>query len=68
MTDGASLAGWRQVRNFYGLAIEKFHQSSVAWHCNGHYIMAAAAAGWVYVFHVGTSKVSLLPPRQDQEE
>ena len=57
----AILAGWRQIRNFYGLAVEKFHQPSAAWHSSGHYIMAAAAAGWVYIFHVGSAKVGFLP-------
>ncbi|KAK9832909.1 hypothetical protein WJX74_001562 [Apatococcus lobatus] len=52
-----SIQGWRQVRNFYGLAVEKFHQPSAAWHSSGHYILAAAAAGWVYIFHVGSAKL-----------
>ena len=51
---------WTQARNFYGLNVEeKFHQPCAAWHCSGFYIFAAAAAGTVTVFHVGTTKVCL---------
>ena len=63
-------AGWLQVRNFYGLPTEQFHQPCALWHASGFYVMAAAAAGHVYVFHVGTAKVCsshvsmLLPGRR----
>ncbi len=51
-------ADWTQTRNFYGLSVEeKFHQPCTAWHKSSFYIFAAAAAGTVYVFHVGTTKV-----------
>jgi len=51
-------ADWTQTRNFYGLSVEeKFHQPCAAWHKSSFYIFAAAAAGHVYVFHVGTTKV-----------
>lgn len=50
-------AGWQQVRNFYGLPTEQFHQPCALWHASGFYIMATAAAGHIYVFHVGTAKV-----------
>jgi hypothetical protein len=53
----AALPGWTQVRNFYGLPAEQFHQFAAAWHASGHYILAAAAHGWVYVFAVGSAKV-----------
>ncbi len=53
----AAAAGWAQVRNFYGLPTEQYHQFAAAWHAGGRYIMAAAAHGWVYVFHVGSAKV-----------
>ncbi|DBB06686.1 TPA: hypothetical protein ACH3X1_012194 [Trebouxia sp. C0004] len=62
-TDGSRiimfrLKDWTQTRNFYGLSVEeKFHQPCAAWHKNSFYIFAAAAAGTVYVFHVGTTKV-----------
>ncbi|CAK0734557.1 hypothetical protein CVIRNUC_000448 [Coccomyxa viridis] len=48
---------WQQRRNFFGLPVEKFHQPVALWHPSGHYIIAAAAHGYVYVFHVGTAKV-----------
>ncbi|KAL3139799.1 hypothetical protein ABBQ38_004100 [Trebouxia sp. C0009 RCD-2024] len=49
---------WTQARNFYGLNVEeKFHQPCAAWHHSGFYVFAAAAAGTVSVFHVGTTKV-----------
>lgn len=42
--------------------MEKFHQPLALWHPSGHYIIAAAAYGFVYVFHVGSAKVmSYLP-------
>lgn len=51
-------ADWTQTRNFYGLSVEeKFHQPCTAWHKSGFYIFAAAAAGTICVFHVGTTKV-----------
>lgn len=50
-------AGWEQMRNFYGLPTEQFHQFVAAWHASGLYIMAAAAAGWVCIFNVGSAKV-----------
>lgn len=51
-------ADWTQTRNFYGLSVEeKFHQPCASWHKSSFYIFAAAAAGHVYVFHVGTTKV-----------
>ncbi|KAL0031808.1 hypothetical protein WJX79_008498 [Trebouxia sp. C0005] len=62
-TDGSRiimfrLKDWTQTRNFYGLSVEeKFHQPCAAWHKSSFYIFAAAAAGTVYVFHVGTTKV-----------
>ncbi|BDA40712.1 hypothetical protein COCOBI_01-3650 [Coccomyxa sp. Obi] len=61
-TDGAriimfKIAGWHQIRNFFGLQIESFHQPVTAWHPSGYYFFAAAAHGQVYVFHVGSSKV-----------
>ncbi|KAL0056020.1 hypothetical protein WJX82_006755 [Trebouxia sp. C0006] len=62
-TDGSRiimfrLKDWTQTRNFYGLSVEeKFHQPCAAWHKSSFYIFAAAAAGHVYVFHVGTTKV-----------
>lgn len=49
---------WQQKRNFFGLPVEKFHQPLALWHPTGHYIIAAAAHGFVYVFHVGSGKVS----------
>ena len=53
-------ADWTQARNFYGLSVEeKFHQPCAAWHRSGFYVFAAAAAGTVSVFHVGTTKVCL---------
>lgn len=51
------IQGWQQVRNFYGLPTEQFHQPCALWHASGFYIVAAAAAGHVYIFHVGTTKV-----------
>lgn len=60
-------ADWTQARNFYGLNVEeKFHQPCAAWHCSGFYIFAAAAAGTVTVFHVGTTKVRLSACTQQQ--
>ncbi|KAK9824547.1 hypothetical protein WJX72_011229 [[Myrmecia] bisecta] len=61
-TDGARIImfrcqGWELVRNFYGLPIEQFHQPCATWHRSGFYVMAAAAAGHVYVMHVGSAKV-----------
>lgn len=62
-TDGSRIImfrvkDWTQTRNFYGLSVEdKFHQPCTAWHKSGFYIFAAAAAGTVCVFHVGTTKV-----------
>ena len=55
--DTLKFAGWHQIRNFYGLPTEQFHQPCALWHSSGFYIMAAAAAGHIYVFHVGTCKV-----------
>ena len=66
LSEACERAGWRQVRNFYGLAVEKFHQPSAAWHSSGHYIMAAAAAGWVFIFHVGSAKVNVQVPASVQ--
>lgn len=60
MRNSLCSADWTQARNFYGLNVEeKFHQPCAAWHSSGFYIFAAAAAGTVTVFHVGTTKVSL---------
>ena len=50
-------AGWEQVRNICGLTTEPFHQPTALWHASGFYVMAAAAAGQVFVFHVGSGKV-----------
>ena len=55
-------ADWQQRRNFFGLPVEKFHQPVALWHPSGHYIIAAAAHGYVYVFHVGTAKVMVFSP------
>lgn len=55
----SSLADWDQMRNFFGLAVEQFHQPAVVWHPSGFYFFAAAAHGQVYVFHVGSAKVSI---------
>ena len=52
------MADWQQKRNFFGLPVEKFHQPLALWHPSGHYIIAAAAHGFVYVFHVGSAKVT----------
>ena len=52
---------WQQKRNFFGLPVEKFHQPLALWHPSGHYIIAAAAHGYVYVFHVGSAKVPSCP-------
>ena len=60
-------AGWLQVRNFYGLPTEQFHQPCALWHASGFYVMAAAAAGHVYVFHVGTAKVCGVPAKSCQQ-
>ena len=53
---------WQQKRNFFGLPVEKFHQPVALWHPTGHYIIAAAAHGHIYVFHVGTAKVTVFSP------
>ncbi len=50
-------AGWTQVRNLYGLPTEQFHQFAAVWDSSGHYVLAAAAHGWVYVFDVATARV-----------
>ena len=55
-------ADWQQRRNIFGLPVEKFHQPVALWHPSGHYIIAAAAHGYVYVFHVGTAKVMVFSP------
>ena len=53
--------GWTQLRTqIFGLPMDKFHSSVAAWHSSGYYVMAAAAAGYVYVFHAGTGKVGML--------
>ena len=63
LVDGLCYADWTQIRNFYGLQVEeKFHQPCAAWHSSGFYVFAAAAAGMVAVFHVGTSKVRVTSP------
>jgi len=49
-------AGWEQLRNICGLTVEPFHQAAALWHRSGFYLMAAAAAGQVFVFHVGSGK------------
>ena len=54
-------ADWQQKRNFFGLPVEKFHQPLALWHPSGHYIIAVAAHGFVYVFHVGSAKVLSCP-------
>jgi hypothetical protein len=51
-------ADWQQPRNFFGLQVENFHQPVTTWHPSGFYFFAAAAHGQVYVFHVGSAKVS----------
>lgn len=58
-TDGSPGAGWEQLRTIIGLTVEPFHQAAAAWHRSGFYIMAAAAAGQVFVFHVGSGKVRM---------
>lgn len=45
------------MRNFYGLPTEQFHQFCAAWHAGGHYVLAAAARGGVYVYEVGSARV-----------
>ena len=52
---GHTRAGWQQVRNFF-LPTEKFHQPQAAWHASGRHIIAAAAAGHVYMYHVSNAK------------
>lgn len=47
------------MRNICGLTVEPFHQPTALWHASGFYLMAAAAAGQVFVFHVGSCKVRL---------
>lgn len=47
------------MRNICGLTVEPFHQPTALWHASGFYLMAAAAAGQVFVFHVGSGKVRL---------
>ncbi|GAB4820603.1 hypothetical protein N2152v2_007649 [Parachlorella kessleri] len=38
-------------------AQEQFHQFAAVWDSSGHYVLAAAAHGWVYVFDVATARV-----------
>lgn len=52
-------ADWTQVRNFYGLPLDNFHQPATAWHRSGYYIFAGSAGGHLYIYHVGSSKVVL---------
>ncbi len=41
--------------------MEPFHQAAALWHRSGFYLMAAAAAGQVFVFHVGSGKARAQP-------
>lgn len=50
-------AEFQQVRNLYGLPTESFHSFGAAWGPGGHYILAAAAHGWVHAFAVGNARV-----------
>lgn len=56
LMDTHSPDGWSQTRNFYDLTVEQYQNPCVAWHRGGFYVFAAAAAGWVYVYHVGTTR------------
>jgi len=61
-TDGGRIimmntSTWRQVRNFYGLPVEKFGNPCAALSPSGQYVFAIATGGQVWVFHVGKSKV-----------
>ena len=52
--------GWRLLSSqLVGLPMDNFHTSVARWHVSNFYVMAAAAAGHIYVFHAGTGKVSL---------
>ncbi|KAK9821228.1 hypothetical protein WJX81_004278 [Elliptochloris bilobata] len=71
-TDGPRIlvlrvAGWEQVRNICGLTVEPFHQATALWHSSGYHLMAAAAAGQVFVFHVGSGKVVAKVKAQPQK-
>ena len=46
-----------QKRYLFGLAVEKFLTPAAVWHASGAYVIAAAAAGHVYVFAVANAKV-----------
>ncbi len=52
------VGGWKHLTGqIVGLPLDTFHNSVAQWHSSGFYIMAAAAAGQIFVFHVGTGKV-----------
>lgn len=52
--------GWVHARTqIFGLPMDPFHTPVALWHDSGFYVMAAAAAGQIFVFHVGTGKVRL---------
>ena len=42
--------------------MDKFHNFVACWHKSGYYVMAAAAAGFIYIFHTGTGKACPPPP------
>uniref|UniRef100_A0A061RI05 Uncharacterized protein n=1 Tax=Tetraselmis sp. GSL018 TaxID=582737 RepID=A0A061RI05_9CHLO len=52
-----STASWKQVRNFYGVPHEDFGNPCAALSPSGHYVIAGAAGGSIWVFHVGTAKI-----------
>jgi len=52
------IQGWRLLSSqIMGLPMDTFHTSVAHWHVSNFYLMAAAAAGQIYVFHTGTGKV-----------
>lgn len=62
-TDGARIlllriSNWSHLSTqIYGLPLDNFHNPIALWHASGFYIMASAAAGQIYTFHVGSGKV-----------
>jgi len=64
-TTSIKSTGWRLLSSqIMGLPMDTFHTSVAHWHVSNFYLMAAAAAGQIYVFHTGTGKASPppLPP------
>jgi len=60
-TDGGRIimfntSSWKQMRNFYGVPFEQFGNPCAAFSPSQHYVIAAAAGGNIWVFHVGSAK------------